>query len=497
MTKPKKDEPPLFKKTSENKPNPWLVLFSVALGLFMVIIDVSILNIALPTIAGDMHASLAEIEWTLIAYTLALTGLVPFFGRISDVLGRKRLFIVGVLIFGAASVLAAFAQFIGWLIAARLVQAFGGALITSNVLAIIVDTFPEGKRGTAMGIQAILISGGAAVGPTLGGFLVTNFGWPAIFFVNVPISIAAAIIAAIILPPLQTHRTMERVDWLGAGLLIMAMGCLLLGITKAPDWSWGSLRVGVLIAAGTGLGGLFVWRELRLAHPLVDLSLFRIRQFTAGQAAGVFATIALATMMMLFPFYWQGLRGYSAQSAGVFMLPLPAALMLSAPVSGRLSDTMGSRGIASADLGVVMLGLFFISRITATMPVWDVIWRLFVLGTGLGMFMAPNNNSVMSSVPPNRRGIASGLMGMFRYTGQSLGIAFSGTVFAHFAVTEGFALHGLPSAGDVSEVAANPAALHAFQEAFINGMRSAAFAAMPLAGIAIVLSLIRGRKLAA
>ena len=141
-----------------------------------------------------------------------------------------------------------------------------------------------------------------------------------------------------------------------------------------------------------------------------------------------------------------------------------------------------------------MLALFLISRISADMPVWDVVWRLCVLGIGLGMFMAPNNNSVMSSAPPNRRGIASGLMGMFRYTGQSLGIAFSGTVFAHFAIAEGFALHGLPSAGSMSEIASNPAALHAFQAAFINGMSTTALAAIPLAGVAIILSLIRGGK---
>ncbi len=148
--------------------HPWLVLLSVALGLFMVVIDISILNIALPTIAGAFHASLAEVEWTLIAYTLALTGLVPFFGRISDVLGRKRLFIIGIVIFASASLLASFSQVVLWLIGARLIQAVGGALITANTLAIITDTFPAGQRGTAMGLQSILISGGAAVGPTLG-----------------------------------------------------------------------------------------------------------------------------------------------------------------------------------------------------------------------------------------------------------------------------------------------------------------------------------------
>jgi MFS family permease len=158
--------------------HPWLVLLSVGLGLFTVVIDTSILNIALPTIAGDFRASLAEVEWTLITYTLALTALVPVFGRISDVLGRKRLFILGIMTFAGSSLLAAFSQSIAWLLAARTCQAAGGALITANTLAIITDTFPAGKRGTAMGVQAILISGGASIGPTLGGVLVTHFGWP-------------------------------------------------------------------------------------------------------------------------------------------------------------------------------------------------------------------------------------------------------------------------------------------------------------------------------
>jgi len=458
----------------------------------MVVIDVSILNIALPTLAEDMHASLAEVEWTLIAYSLLLTGLVPFFGRISDVLGRRRLFITGVLIFGGASLLAALAQSIIWLISARLIQAFGGALITSNTLAIITDTFPEGKRGTAMGIQAILISGGAAIGPTLGGFLVTHFGWPSVFYINVPISLIAATMAFRILPPLQTHRTLEPIDWAGAGLLLSGLGSLLLGITKAPDWGWASLRIEVLLAIGAILFVLFVWRELKTTYPLVDISLFRIRQFATGQAAGIFATVALVVVGLIMPFYWQALRGYSAQEAGLLMLPLPLTLMIVAPVSGRLSDRLGSRGLTTFGLTIMAMALFFISNITATMTIWQVLWRFAVLGFGLGAFVAPNNNSVMSAVPPQRRGIASGLLGMFRYTGQSLGIAFGGTVFAHFAAAGAMKLEGLPSVGSLDAIGNDPAALESFRDAFINGLSAVALASIPLVVIGIVLSFMRG-----
>lgn len=478
---------------SITRDNPWLVLLSVALGLYMVVIDISILSIALPSIAGDFQASLAEVEWALIGYTLALTGLVPVFGRVSDVLGRKRLFILGVLVFGLASLMAALATSIFWLIGARVIQAVGGGLITTNSLAIITDVFPAGRRGAAMGVQAIVMSGGAAVGPTLGGFLVTHFGWPSVFLINVPIGFLAAGVAAAVLPALKTHRTQEPLDWPGAILLMGGLGALLLGVTKGPDRYWGYPTVVALFVGGGAMLAIFILQERRTVSPLVDLSLFRIREFAAGQTAGLFATTAMATVMLLFPFYWQSLRGYSAQTAGLLMLPLPATLMVIAPLSGRLSDAIGARGIATAGLGVIMTGLLLISGIAAAMPVWEVVLRLTVLGIGLGMFMAPNNNAVMSSVPPYRRGIASGLLGMFRFTGQSLGISFAGTAFASFAVSSGFALHELPSPSTLAGMQGNPQAVAAFQDAFINGLQAAALLAAPLAAVGMILSLLRGK----
>ncbi len=475
-------------------PNPWIVLLSVALGLLMVIVDITILNVALPSIATSMHASLAEIEWTLIAYTLALTGLVPFFGRISDVFGRKRLFIVGELVFAGASFLAAQSPFMLWLIGARVLQALGGALISSNTLAIITDTFPAGKRGAAMGVQSILISGGAAIGPTLGGFLVTHFGWQSVFYVNVPLGLFAAAFGARVLPPLRSNRTLEPIDWGGSILLFVGLSGTLLGVTKGPSWGWNTTRTLLSITGGLFVLALFVIWEMRRRSPLVDLSLFKIQEFTAGQLAGLFATMALSSLTFLFPFYWQGMRGYSAQTTGILLLPLPLAIMIAAPIAGRLSDRVGARGISTAGLLVLALALFLISRITVGMPIWDVLWRLLFLGAGLGMFTAPNNNAVMSSVPSQRRGIAAGLLGMFRFTGQSSGIAFAGVIFAVFAVAPGgFALHGLPSVNQASGIASSPAQLEMLRTAFVHGLDAVALAAVPLACFGALLSLLRGR----
>ncbi len=473
--------------------NPWMILFSVALGLFMVVIDVSILSIAMPTLSRTMNASLEEIQWALIAYSVALTGLVPFFGRISDVLGRKRLFLTGLLIFSTASLLAALSPSILWLIGARLLQAVGGALITSNTLAIITDTFPAGRRGVAMGIQGIIISGGAALGPTLGGFLVTHFGWHSVFLINVPIGMIAALLAALVLPPLQSNRTLEPIDWIGAATLMVGMSTLLLGLTKGPAWGWSSPYVDLLIAAGLLILAMFLVHEMRTRFPLVDLSLFRNREFAAAQMAGLFTTLSLASLTFLLPFFWQGLRGYSAQTAGLLMLPVPLTLMVIAPLSGKVSDMFGSRGIATSGLLVVMAGLFMISRVTEATSVEQVVLRLMVFAAGFGMFIAPNNNSIMSSVPAANRGVAGGLLGMFRYLGQTAGIAFAGTMFALVVADSGVdGVHLLSSLAAGGSSAPDAAAFDRSRAAFMAGMSGVALTAVLFAGVAACLSLLRG-----
>lgn len=476
------------------KINPWLILFIVSLGLFMAVIDMTILNIALPTIADDLNATMASIQWTFIAYTLAMTGLVPFFGRISDVIGRKRLFVTGLLVFTLGSLLAGLSTNVGWLIAARVIQAFGGALITTNALAIIADIFPPGRRGIAMGVQTIIVSGGGAIGPSLGGVLVTQFGWEAVFLVNLPIGLSAAAVAAFVLPPLQTHRTLEPIDWLGAFLMLFGLLPVMLAFTKGASWGWGSPLVLSLFAGGLIFLILFVLWENRVRYPLIDLSLFRIRAFTAGQIAGASATICMSSMNFILPFYWQSLRGLPAQEAGLLMLPIPFGIMFLAPVAGRLSDRHGARIIATAGLAGIMSALFFLSRVTVDMPVGDVIWRVALLGAGLGTFLAPNNNAVMSVAPPSKRGIASGLLGTFRFTGQSLGVAISGAVFGAVLSSSGALTGGeMPTPEFLEQLLQNPAALDVFQTSFIAALRMVSYTAMPFALVGIVLSFSRGQ----
>jgi len=468
------------------------VLLSVALGQFMVVVDVTILNIALPAIATDLHASMAGIEWAMIAYSLTMIGLVPAFGRMSDVLGRKRLYIAGLAVFAAASGLAATATFIELLIAARVVQAMGGALITSNTLAILTDTFPAGRRGIAMGVQSILISGGAAIGPTLGGFLVTHLGWEAVFVVNIPVGVVGTLLAFVTLPPLKKEGPREPFDTLGAALLTGALCGILLGATKGPDWGWTATTTLGTLGGGVGFLALFAARQTRFAYPLIDTALYRNRAFMAGQLAGTLAMISLLSLTFLMPFYWQGLRGLSAEHAGMLMLPLPLGIMVLSPVSGRLSDTYGVRGVATLGMLLVATGLTFMSQVTASTAIPDVLWRYTILGLGLGMFFAPNNNGIMSSVPGAHRGVASGLIALFRFTGQSLGIAVGGTVFLHSAAA--VAGEGQIDPSELARIGRDPHLFAALRGSFEAGFRNACLAALPLSLIGAALSFARGEE---
>ena len=470
--------------------NPWVVLLSVALGQFMVVVDVTILNIALPTIAQELDATMAGIQWAIIAYALTMVGLVPVFGRISDVLGRRRLYVLGLVLFAGGSALAATSTFMEFLVGARVVQAVGGALITSNTFAILTDTFEEGRRGVAMGIQSILISGGAAIGPTLGGFLVTTLGWEWVFLVNLPVGAVAAAIALGVLPPLKADRPREPLDWTGATLLMVALVGMLFGVTKAPEWGWSATGVWAPMSVGAVFMALFVWRQLRVQHPLIRPSLFRIRAFVAGQLAGTFATMSLVSMVFLLPFYWQGLRGTTAAEAGLLMLPLPLAIMVTAPISGRVSDIRGSRGVTTLGLSIAAVALLLLSRIGAATPIVDVLWRLALFGVGLGMFLAPNNNAVMSAAPAEHRGVASGLLALFRFTGQGLGIAFGGTLFAAataIGADRPVSPEVLATLGRDSELLAE------LGPRFETGFDAVCLAATPLAVIGALLSWSRGR----
>ncbi len=469
--------------TSGDSRSPWWSLLAVAIGQFMVVVDVTIVNIALPTMAVDLHATVPDLEWTVIAYSLTMIGLVPTLGRLSDVFGRKRLYIVGLGAFGSASLLAAASGSIPMLIGARVAQAVGGALITSNTLAILSDVFPAGKRGVAMGVQSILISGGAAIGPVLGGFLVTRLSWHAIFWVNVPVAIVGSLLAWRVLPALAPSAEQRHIDWFGAALLLVGLVGVLMAVSRGPEWGW--TNGATITAAGIGVVALasFTWWQSRAPAPIVDPALLSIRPFVAGQIAGLLGTMSLVSMVFSLPFYWVALRGQTTEQAGLYMLPLPLSIMLTSPIAGRLSDRIGSRGLTTMGLILAGCAAGLLSRVDASTSVPNVLWRVALIGLGLGSFLAPNNNAIMNAAPARDRGVASGLIALFRFLGQSSGIVLAGTILAHF-VTDG-------SIGTLAHVPRSADA-----EALARGFHTVCLAVIPVATLGALASLSRGTSAA-
>lgn len=459
----------------------WWGLGAVSLGQFMVVMDITVLDIALPAMTRALHASMASLEWAQLGYQVTLIGLVPVFGRLSDMFGRRRLYVAGLLLFASASGAAAACSTVPTLVSARVVQGAGGALVTSNTLAILSDLFPSDKRGLAMGLQSIMVSGGAAVGPVLGGWLVTAFGWPAVFLLNVPLGLATVVYSWFVLPELRPSGAREAIDWIGAGLLLAGLFPLLVAITQAPSWTWADPRTIALGGAGVVLlAGFVVW-ERHSDAPLIHPELMRIRSLSAGLGAGLLATISLSAMTFLLPFYFQSLRGMSAQRTGLVILPIPLGLMAIAPIAGKLSDVWGSRWLTSAGLTAVAAADILISQLAADASIGSIVWRLLLFGVGLGLFFAPNNNAVMGAPPEKQRGVTSGLLALTRYAGQAGGIAFAGTVFLHAAGPNADALiQGLPGQVPTTVVAQH----------FMHGMMVAGLASLPLAVVATGLCLV-------
>jgi MFS family permease len=289
-----------------------------------------------------------------------------------------------------------------------------------------------------------------------------------------------------VLPPLVSGRRREPLDWPGAALLLGGLCGTLLGLTRAPEWGWSNGRTLAAFGLGLPLLGLFARRQTTARHPLVDPSLMRIRPFVAGQVAGLFATLVLVSMVFLLPFYWQALRGMDAQRAGLLMLPVPLSLMVMAPVAGRLSDVIGARGLTTAGLLTAGLGAFLIGQVDERTAIADVLWRLAVFGLSLGLFLAPNNNATMSAAPAADRGVASGLLALFRFSGQALGIAFAGTLFLHAAghadSAELLTPEGIRASADVAARSAD----------FVTGYRTVCLSVVPIACVGALLSFARG-----
>lgn len=405
----------------------WLTLGVLSLSLLIIGLDNTILNVALPTVQRTFDASGSQLQWIVDSYVLVFAGLLLTMGSLGDRLGRKRALIAGLLIFGAASLFAAQAGGAGQLIAARAVMGIGGALIMPATLSIVVDVFPREERGKAIGIWAAVAGAGIGLGPLLGGLLLEHFWWGAVFLINVPVVVIALGSGAFLVPESRDPRP-RRADIPGAVLSMGAVTALVYGIIEAPSAGW--LAGSTLAAAGASvvLIGLFVWRELTTAHPMLDLRFFRNPRFSAGTAAIGIVFFALFGAIFLLTQYLQFVQGYSALEAGIRTAPIAVGVAAGAGRSNRMVRRFGPRRvIAAAEVGLALV-LLSIMLWTPDTTYWIVGGTVLLMAFFTGNVMAPATNSVMNAVPESHAGVGSAMNDVTRQVGGALGVATIGSV---------------------------------------------------------------------
>jgi EmrB/QacA subfamily drug resistance transporter len=437
--------------TSENRK--WWSLGAVALGLFMIMLDNTVVNVALPTIQRDLDAGLSELEWIVSGYALTFAALLLTGGKLADLLGRRLVFVTGLAIFSGSSLACALAPSAGFLIGARVVQGAGAALMNPATLSIITAAFPARQRGTAIGIWVGVSASALAIGPLVGGLLTEHAGWSSIFYINVPIGIVAIVASLLLVEETRDTSYEQRLDLPGlvtAGLGLFALSYALI---EANSYGWGSARiVGAFAVAALSLGA-FVALEVRQRLPMLDLSLFRSGTFTGANTVLLLVTLAMFGVFFFISLYMQNILGYSAVQAGAAFLPLTILIIIVAPLAGRLSDLVGSRWLLTFGMVVVAGQLLYLSRLGVHESYWALVPPMVLGGLGMPAVMTPATAAALSGVPVDKAGVGSAVLNSSRQVGGSLGIALIGAIMAHeiggVLTPESF-VHGLSRALEAS-----------------------------------------------
>jgi EmrB/QacA subfamily drug resistance transporter len=411
-----------------------LVLTVLCLGFFMILLDTTIVNIAIPNMIDELHASLDEILWVLNAYILVYAVLLITAGRLGDLYGPKQLFMVGLVIFTLASAACGMATTPGQLIAARLAQGLGGALLTPQTLSVLTMIFPPAKRGAAFGIWGAVAGVATVAGPTLGGFIVTHWGWSWIFFVNVPIGVVTLTLAAFIMPNVKLNRR-HRLDLVGTVLVTIGLFLVTFGLIEGQphDWGkvWGPITIPELIIAGVVVLGVFVGQQYaqRAGEPLIPFSIFNDRNFSVMNF--VVAAIGFGMLGLFIPLviFLQSVLGLSALQAGLTIAPMSVISLFLAPVAGRLSDRFGGKYILLFGVGMFALGMgIVVASAHPDVDRWDLLPGLLVAGVGISMTFAPLQTVAMHDIEPRMAGAASGLINTTRQLGAVIGSASVGAL---------------------------------------------------------------------
>jgi EmrB/QacA subfamily drug resistance transporter len=407
----------------------WLTLAAVSFGLFMIMLDNTVVNVALPSIQRDLDADLSELQWIVTGYALTFAALMLVGGKLADAYGRRLIFVVGIAVFTVASLLCGLADSGEMLIAARVLQGAGAALMNPATLSIIAATFPPRERGTAIGIWAGVSALALAIGPLVGGLITEHLDWSWIFFVNVPVGILG-IAASYLFIDESRDETHARLDLPGLATSGVGLFALTYGLIEANSYGWSSTRiVGSFVLAGVSLLA-FLQLERRQRDPMLPLELFRSGTYTGANLVVLLVALAMFGVFFFVSLYLQNILGYSAVQTGAAFLPLTILIILVAPIAGKTSDRIGSRGLMTAGMILIAAQLVMLSRLSVDARFWDLFPAFVIGGIGMGLTMTPSAAAATRSVPVDKAGVGSAVLNSARQVGGTMGIAVMGAIVA-------------------------------------------------------------------
>ena len=410
----------------------WWTLAAVAFGLFMIMLDNTVVNVALPSIERDLHISISQLEWIVTSYALVFAALLITGGKLADLLGRRKIFVVGLAVFSLSSLACGLAPSAGFLIGARAVQGVGAALMNPATLSIITATFPPKQRGQAIGIWAGVSALALAIGPLAGGLIVDNIGWNWIFFINVPVGVLGIVVSQFFITESRDTSHEQSVDFPGLVTSAGALFALSYALIEGNQRGWSSAEILGLLAGAAVLLAAFIVLESRQRLPMLDLSLFRISSFVGANVVALLVSLGMFGVFFYISLYVQNILGYSPTKAGAVFLPMTILIILIAPIAGKLSDRIGGRWLMGGGMTLLGISLLFYQRVGLHSTFWTLLPSLVLGGVGMALTMSPMTSVAMGSVPVDKAGVGSGVLNSFRQVGGSLGIAVMGAILAAY-----------------------------------------------------------------
>lgn len=414
-----------------NRKIKWAMFVITAIGNFIAMLDSTTVNLALYPMSVDLNVTMSQIQWVMIAYMLILTVFLPFFGKLGDIFPKNKLYATGFGIFAIGAFLSMISPTFILLVASRCLEALGASIMLSNAQAIIASIFKKERRGKALGLNGCIIAIGGMSGPAIGGLLINSFGWHSVFFPCIPIAVTGAFYSLKMLPN-YVKKKKFKFDYKGFFYFTISLFALLLAISEGYQWGWTSLKIITLGIITFIFGALFYLRDHKINYPLIDFSMFKIKQFTFGNLAVMMSYMAMFTNSILLPFYLQELLKFNALISGLLILPYSVTLSFIAPISGRLSGKYGSRYLTLAGPVVYIIALLIFTTFDKNTQIWEIVMASGIMGIGNGLFQSPSNNAIMTSVQKEELGIASGILALSRNMGNILGVAVTITLFETF-----------------------------------------------------------------